>query len=118
MLAQSDLARLKQKLEEEQAATLAQIERVTQSITENSRDQAAEGFLEPDVAADVYEQEVNLGELDALKAHLTEVEEALERMVQGYYGFSKVSGKPIPLERLEVLPWTLYRVEEARTHKN
>jgi DnaK suppressor protein len=118
MLAQTDLTRLKQKLEQEQAATLAQIERVERAISDNSLDQAEEGLLEPDVAADVYEQEVNLSELDDLKVHLAEVTDALQRMEQGYYGFSKVSGRPIPLERLEVLPWTLYRVEEARTHKN
>lgn len=36
---------------------------------------------------------------------LAQVEHALQRMDEGTYGLSEVSGRPIPLERLEALPW-------------
>ncbi len=36
---------------------------------------------------------------------LAQVERALQRMDEGTYGLSEVSGRPIPLERLEALPW-------------
>src|SRR4051794_10676539 len=36
---------------------------------------------------------------------LAQVEHALQRMDEGTYGLSEVSGRPIPLERLETLPW-------------
>lgn len=36
---------------------------------------------------------------------LAQVERALQRMDAGTYGLSEVSGRPIPLERLEALPW-------------
>jgi DnaK suppressor protein len=36
---------------------------------------------------------------------LAQVEHALHRMDEGTYGLSEISGRPIPLERLEALPW-------------
>jgi DnaK suppressor protein len=33
------------------------------------------------------------------------IDHALERIHEGAYGISEVSGKPIPLERLEVVLW-------------
>ncbi|HWE60238.1 MAG TPA: hypothetical protein VHB98_00855 [Chloroflexota bacterium] len=44
---------------------------------------------------------------------LAQVEHALQRMEEGTYGISEVSGKPIPVERLEALPWATTNVEDA-----
>ena len=43
---------------------------------------------------------------------LAQVEHALHRMDAGTYGLSEVSGRPIPLERLEALPWATTTVED------
>lgn len=43
---------------------------------------------------------------------LAQVERALQRMEEGTYGRSEVSGRPIPLERLEALPWATTTVDE------
>jgi len=43
---------------------------------------------------------------------LAQVERALQRMDEGTYGLSEVSGRPIPLERLEVLPWATTTVDD------
>jgi DnaK suppressor protein len=43
---------------------------------------------------------------------LTQVERALQRMDEGTYGLSEVSGRPIPLERLEALPWATTTVDD------
>lgn len=40
-----------------------------------------------------------------------EIDEALERLEQGVYGICVQSGKPIPKERLEAIPWASQRVE-------
>ncbi|GAB4452155.1 MAG: hypothetical protein OHK0029_02630 [Armatimonadaceae bacterium] len=40
------------------------------------------------------------------------VDHALERMRQGTYGYSEHSGKPIPVERLEAVPYAALTVEE------
>jgi RNA polymerase-binding transcription factor DksA len=43
---------------------------------------------------------------------VAEIDAALERMEQGTYGYSIVSGVPIPRERLEAIPWATVLVEE------
>jgi len=43
---------------------------------------------------------------------LAQVERALQRMDAGTYGLSEVSGRPIPLERLEALPWATTTVDD------
>lgn len=43
---------------------------------------------------------------------VTAIDEALERMEAGTYGYSVVSGRPIPRERLEAIPWSTELVEE------
>ncbi len=40
------------------------------------------------------------------------IDAALQRIAEGTYGFSQVSGKPIPKERLEAIPWATELVEE------
>ncbi len=110
----------KEKLEEfrqsllvEKAKLLAELEQLDQDIRENSFDQYLEGTGKSDVASDVFEQERSFLEQDYLRYHLREVERALERIDIGAYGLSVVSGRPIPLERLEALPWATRLVEEA-----
>jgi DnaK suppressor protein len=43
---------------------------------------------------------------------VAEIDAALERMANGTYGYSIVSGAPIPRERLEAIPWATVLVEE------
>ena len=41
-----------------------------------------------------------------------EIDAALARIEAGTYGICTASGKPIPKERLEAIPWAAVRVEE------
>jgi len=41
-----------------------------------------------------------------------EIDEALERIKKGSYGYSLVSGAPLPKARLEAIPWATVLVEE------
>jgi RNA polymerase-binding protein DksA len=43
---------------------------------------------------------------------LDRIEKALARIEDGTYGISEVSGKPIPIERLEAVPWATTLVDE------
>lgn len=43
---------------------------------------------------------------------LMEVNDALQRIEEGRYGKSEMSGEPIPVERLEAMPTARYRVDE------
>jgi DnaK suppressor protein len=66
-------------------------------------------------ASDLYQDELDAGLADDLREQLAAVERAEARLAAGTYGISIQSGKPIPDERLEVLP-TAERLaeEEAR----
>jgi RNA polymerase-binding transcription factor DksA len=43
---------------------------------------------------------------------IVEINEALARLETGRYGYSSQSGRPIPRERLEAIPWATMLVEE------
>jgi RNA polymerase-binding transcription factor DksA len=45
---------------------------------------------------------------------VAEIDAALERMAAGTYGLSVQSGRPIPRDRLEAIPWATLLVEEKR----
>ena len=51
---------------------------------------------------------------DDLKRTLAAIERAEQRLEEGTYGRSVVSGEPIPDKRLEALPWAERTVEEER----
>jgi DnaK suppressor protein len=67
-----------------------------------------------DVAENLIEQEaaLRLGAFDA--ALLADVERALKKLDDGGYGTSEDSGAPIPLERLEVMPWARRTADEEQ----
>lgn len=111
---QRTLKEFEQLLLATKSKLLSELEQTSQDILENSREQYLEGTVEPDVASDVFEQEQTLLEQDYLRYNLREVEKALQRVKQGNYGLSVISGKPIPLARLKALPWASCLVEEAQ----
>jgi RNA polymerase-binding transcription factor DksA len=45
---------------------------------------------------------------------VAEIDAALARMAAGTYGYSAQSGRPIPHDRLEAIPWATLLVEEKR----
>ncbi len=58
------------------------------------------------------EMSAQLAELESRE--LAQIEKALERMEDGTYGICELTGKPIPLARLQALPYTTLRVEAQR----
>jgi DnaK suppressor protein len=59
---------------------------------------------------DTLEREGNLVARDVNR--LQQVDRALEKLKEGTYGLSDMSGKPIPAERLEAAPEAIYTVDE------
>ncbi|MBN2290800.1 MAG: TraR/DksA family transcriptional regulator [Pirellulales bacterium] len=76
--------------------------------------QAQSGGDEIDAALDAAHTEINsqLAELESRE--LAQVEEALARMEDGTYGICEASGKPIPLARLQALPYATLCIEAQR----
>ncbi len=60
----------------------------------------------------VVERERDLALSAQARQMVADIDEALLRMDAGTYGYSVVSGKPIPRERLEAIPWASVLVEE------
>lgn len=50
-------------------------------------------------------------------ARLERVNRALEKIKEGTYGLSDVSGQPIPRERLEAIPETIFTIAEERARE-
>ena len=66
-----------------------------------------------DVGSDNYEIENMLGLMDSEIKLVKEIDEALGRIENGIYGICEGSDKPIPMARLEAIPWAKYCVEYA-----
>src|SRR4051812_8775619 len=64
-----------------------------------------------DRATDEYETGAAYGKFSSDQEVLFEIEEALRRMDDGTYGICEATGKPIPEERLEAVPWTRFARE-------
>jgi RNA polymerase-binding transcription factor DksA len=60
----------------------------------------------------VVERERDLALSAQARETVVEIDDALARIEAGTYGYSLVSGRPIPRERLEALPWATVLVEE------
>lgn len=67
-----------------------------------------------DEATDIYEREKNMALVEDRRQLLEQVDAALARVDDGTYGICLRTGKPIALERLEVLPYAAYSIEAQR----
>ena len=60
----------------------------------------------------VVERERDLFLSARARQDIDEIDDALRRLEQGTYGYSVISFKPIPRERLEAIPWATELTEE------
>lgn len=60
----------------------------------------------------VVERERDLALSAQARQIIVDIDAALARLAEGSYGYSIESGKPIPRERLEAIPWATVLVEE------
>ena len=111
MLTPADLERFRQQLETQRTALQDQIADLEASIASPDDIEAAESDT-GEAGNLLAMREDALGAVDRARTQLVEVEQALERIADGSYGRSAVSGKPIPLERLEVQPTATTLVDE------
>ncbi|RZU18199.1 TraR/DksA C4-type zinc finger protein [Streptomyces sp. BK239] len=80
-----------QRLEDERASRLTQLRAI--------------GQAGPDA-----EEQVMSAQKDTVRRVLTEIEAAFHRVRDGSYGTCRTCAKPIPVERLEILPYTPFCV--------
>ena len=90
--------------------------RIEQALAELQRDgplESDERKDAPDIdSEDLYQDELDAGRLEELRADLAALERAEARLADGTYGRSIESGEPIPDGRLETIPTAERTVEE------
>lgn len=104
MLKPEDVRRFRGRLEAQRDELEARILANRKGVQENIRNEDGVGDLEEDADL-IYDREFEIDQTIDERAELEQVKHALERIDRGTYGVSEVSGKPIPIERLEALPY-------------
>ncbi|MFT5526553.1 MAG: DnaK suppressor protein [Pirellulaceae bacterium] len=67
-----------------------------------------------DFALDSAQDEISSQLAEVESRELAQIENALERMKSGTYGVCEITGKPIPLARLQALPYATTTIEAQR----
>lgn len=67
-----------------------------------------------DMSRDIFDREVDATIVEQVEQRLAIVERALQKIEEGTYGLSDVSGEPIPRGRLEAVPEAIRTVEEQQ----
>jgi RNA polymerase-binding protein DksA len=116
-LAKSTLVRLRTRLEDERQRLTVLLENLERQ-REDMRiaETSSEHNSDPDNmdgGSLAFEMEMDFSKQDNARDLLEKVNHALERMDEGTYGTCEVSGRPIPLARLEALPYATTTVEMA-----
>ena len=92
----------------------ARVEHSLESLrSETAEDGIVGSEQEPeDRAASLTQFETDSALSERLRNELVQIEAAEERLREGTYGISVVSGDEIPDERLEAVPWADRKVDE------
>ena len=104
-----DLEHFKEKLLAARAEVLSRV-RKTESYGRESN--TTDETMDPlDQAATTYTKEFLFSLSSVDRKILQEIEEALDRIADGSYGFCLHSGEPIEKKRLEAVPWAKLSVK-------
>jgi DnaK suppressor protein len=90
-------------------------ERVERALADQDpaqRDDDPDPFEAADVAPDLLDAELGVGQAERLRDELEAIARAEARLAEGSYGVSVESGEPIPDARLEAIPWAERTTEE------
>lgn len=104
--------RIEQRLHEERERVLEVLKRFDEdrenSLTEASGDLSDYPFHVADHGTDSYDQEMDIVLAERASRELEEIDEALHRFYEHpeRFGICENTGEPIPMDRLELVPWT------------
>ncbi len=109
--------RIDQRLHEERERVLGVLRRFDQdretTLTAASGDLSDYPFHVADHGTDSYDQEMDTVLAERASRELEEIDDALHRLYEepDRFGICENTGEPIPLERLELVPWTRTCIE-------
>jgi DnaK suppressor protein len=101
-----DPERARQRLAEERARVEQELDRIGPSQSSDEPQDAS------DQANELEQTDTDNALREELRRTLDAIQKAEQRVEDGTYGTSVVSGEPIPDERLEAIPWADRRVDE------
>ena len=110
-LTEAQRQRIGERLREERARVLSVLQRFDEdsatSPTAASGDLSDYPFHLADHGTDSYDQEMETVQAERASRELEEINEALRRLYEepDRFGICEHTGDPIPLERLEIVPW-------------
>jgi RNA polymerase-binding transcription factor DksA len=64
-----------------------------------------------DAATDTIDRDVFLGLVSFEQESLYEIDAALQRIEEGTYGICELTGQPIPMVRLQAIPWVRFSLD-------
>lgn len=106
----ADIKKFKEQLEELRQDLLKGVQQANEDV-KSSKDAKAYSQHQADEGTDDFVRNLRLElgskEMDKLR----QVERALEKIEENTYGVCDISGKEIPLKRLEVIPYAVMTVE-------
>ena len=111
MLKDKDLEHFRKRLEAERVAVESRIAARSRDVQATVRDEEGVGDR-CDEATLLYDREQAIDDADLDRDTLAQIDRALGRIDAGTYGVSEVSGKPIPIDRLEAVPYAATLVDE------
>jgi RNA polymerase-binding transcription factor len=100
------------------SAERARIELALRRLAPEDDGEPADEVDPANLAADLYQSELDRGFEEDLREQLAAVERAEQRLAAGTYGLSVESGAPIPDERLEAIPTAERTTEEEEARRS
>ena len=117
-LTTEQLSHFETRLKEERAQAMDSINRATGTEAEGTAQERSGEltnmpFHQADLATDTIDQEIEMSNASRASRELAEIDAALERLYSHPESFGRCekSGRDIPLERLEVIPWARTCIE-------
>jgi DnaK suppressor protein len=113
-----DTDRFRQALLEERRRVEAALQNLhdehSGSLTEDSGEETAYDNHLADTATETYDRELDYTLEENSEHVLAEIDAALARIEEGTYGICTNCDRPIPVERLEALPWATLCIDCQR----
>jgi DnaK suppressor protein len=96
--------------------------RIMRAADEDERSRAVQegDFTEHDfgdLSRDIFDREIDATIVEQVEQRLEIIDRALQKIEEGTYGLSDVSGEPIPRGRLEAVPEAIRTVEEQQRYE-
>lgn len=120
-LTPDQLRHFERRLLEERTYILDGLNRTVDSESrEDEEDRAGDVSKFPthpaDLGTDVVDEEIATSNATRMSAEIAEIDAALERLrtAPGTFGIDEGTGRPIPLDRLEIIPWARTANKERR----